>query len=106
MFYTKNPTQRDIEAACDGLKDVEKQIEAGYYDVIILDEVCIALYYKLFKSENLISILQKKAVSTEVVLTGRNAPAELIEVADLVTEMKEIKHYYNQGVPAREGIEF
>lgn len=105
-FIQNNPTQRDIEAACDGLKDVEKQIEAGYYDVIILDEVCIALYYKLFKSENLISILQKKAVSTEVVLTGRYAPAELIEVADLVTEMKEIKHYYNQGVPAREGIEF
>ena len=45
-------------------------------------------------------------MSTEVVLTGRYAPAELIEVADLVTEMKEIKHYYNQGVPAREGIEF
>lgn len=105
-FIQNNPTQRDIEAACDGIKDVEKQIEAGYYDVIILDEVCIALYYKLFKSENLISILQKKAVSTEVVLTGRYAPAELIEVADLVTEMKEIKHYYNQGVPAREGIEF
>ena len=51
-------------------------------------------------------IQKKKAVSTEVVLTGRYAPAELIEVADLVTEMKEIKHYYNQGVPAREGIEF
>lgn len=105
-FIENNPTQRDIEAACDGLKDVEKQIEAGYYDVIILDEVCIALYYKLFKSDNLISIIQKKAVSTEIVLTGRYAPAELIEVADLVTEMKEIKHYYNQGVPAREGIEF
>ena len=58
------------------------------------------------RAGDIIPILQKKAVSTEVVLTGRYAPAELIEVADLVTEMKEIKHYYNQGVPAREGIEF
>ena len=95
-----------LEAKKLQLEKEKAELEAGYYDVIILDEVCIALYYKLFKSENLISILQKKAVSTEVVLTGRYAPAELIEVADLVTEMKEIKHYYNQGVPAREGIEF
>jgi cob(I)alamin adenosyltransferase len=70
-----------------------------------MDELNIALFYKLFEVEDVLKLLREKHEKTEVIITGRYAPTELIEVADLVTEMKEIKHYYQQGVQAREGIE-
>ena len=78
---------------------------SGEYDLIILDEINIALYFKLFEVSDIVSALKNKAENTEVVLTGRYAPQELIEMADLVTEMVEIKHYYNQGVLSRDGID-
>ena len=74
--------------------------------MIILDEACIALYYNLFSIDDLLNVLKSKTESMEIVVTGRYAPKELIGIADLVTEMKEIKHYYQQGVEARKGIEF
>ena len=76
------------------------------YNMVILDEICIAIYYRLIGVNEVIDVLGKKPREMEVVLTGRYAPQELIEVADLVTEMKEIKHYYNQGIEARKGIEY
>jgi cob(I)alamin adenosyltransferase len=105
-FIENQPTEKDIKAARKGLDEVTVMIFENQYDVIILDEVCIALYYHLFETEELISVLLKKPDSMEIVLTGRYAPPELFEIADLVTEMKEIKHYYTQGVLARKGIEF
>ena len=75
------------------------------YDLVILDEANIALYYKLFSTEELITVLEERNPKIEVVITGRKAPEKLIEYADLVTEMKEIKHYYTQGIEARTGIE-
>lgn len=105
-FIRKEPTQSDIDAAQKGLDEVAKIIEAGKHDVIILDEANIAIYYKLFSAEQLISVIQKKAEETEIVITGRYAAPEILEIADLVTEMKEIKHYYNNGIQARKGIEF
>lgn len=77
----------------------------GEYDLIILDEINIALYYKLLRVSDVINALKNKAPKVEVVLTGRYAPEELIEMADLVTEMVEIKHYYKQGVTSRSGID-
>jgi len=74
--------------------------------LIILDEATIALYYNLFSLEQLLEVLEERGEGCEVVITGRYAPAELIEYAHLVTEMREIKHYYNSGVEARKGIEF
>lgn len=76
------------------------------FDMVILDEVCIALYYKLFGVDELLSLIKQKPMGMEIVLTGRYAPDELIEAADLVTEMKEIKHYYNNGIEARKGIKY
>jgi cob(I)alamin adenosyltransferase len=73
--------------------------------VIVLDEANIAVYYNLFTDEELINIIRQKPEQTEIIITGRYASDKLIEFADLVTEMKEIKHYYNQGVQARKGIE-
>ncbi len=105
-FITNAPTEADIKAAQHGLVTVEKVITEGEYDVVILDEACIAIFFKLFTSTELIKILQRKPLSMEIVITGRYATDDLIEFADLVTEMKEIKHYYNTGVKARKGIEF
>jgi len=105
-FIINKPTSKDIEAAQRGLLEVSEIIASNLYDMVILDEVCIALYYKLFSVDEVINIMKSKPESVELVLTGRYAPDELIEMADLVTEMKEVKHYYNQGVEARKGIEF
>ncbi len=74
--------------------------------MVILDEICIALYYHLFEIDKVIALLKTSPQETEIILTCRYAPQELIEIADLVTEMKEVKHYYALGVKARKGIEF
>ena len=74
--------------------------------MIVLDEATIAIYYKLFSTDALIDVLKKKKEETEIIITGRYAPRELIDLADLVTEMKEVKHYFQKGVKARKGIEY
>lgn len=104
-FIYNQPTAKDIEAAEKGLKECETVLSSGTYDLVVLDEINIALYYKLFSLDRVLSMLDGRHEKTEVVLTGRYAPQELIDKADLVTEMREIKHYYNKGVPVREGIE-
>lgn len=104
-FIFNEPKQADIDAALAGLREIEAVICGGEYDVIVLDEVNIALFYQLFKVDELIAILNKRRASTEIVLTGRYACPEILEFADLVTEMQEVKHYYQKGVQARVGIE-
>lgn len=96
----------DIDVARAGLNEVTSIINDEYFDVVILDEISIALYYKLFEIDEVLSILKVKPQRMEVVLTGRYAPDKLIEIADLVTEMKEVKHYYNNGIQARKGFEY
>ena len=105
-FIVDKPTQKDVEAAQAGLKEIKEIFLTGKYDMIVLDEANIALFYNLFTVESLIEIIRSKPEATEIIITGRYAPPELIEVADLVTEMKEVKHYFNNGVDAREGIEY
>lgn len=105
-FIVDKPTEDDINAAIKGLNEIASIILSEKYDMIVLDEITIALYYKLFSADRLIKVLQSKSDKTEIVITGRYAPDELIKIADLVTEMKEIKHYYKDGVEARKGIEF
>ena len=74
--------------------------------MIILDEICIAIHYDLISIDEVVKVINLRNENTEIILTGRYAPQELIDIADLVTEMKEIKHYYNIGIVARRGIEF
>lgn len=105
-FIINQPSVQDIAAARKGLDEVAAIIHEARYDMVILDEVCIALHYHLFEIEELLAILKIKPVAMEIVMTGRYAPAELCDVADLITEMKEIKHYYRLGIQARRGIEF
>jgi len=105
-FIKGTPTPQDIEAAREGLREVFQVLRANEFDMVVLDEVCIALYYKLFTVDEVVKLLKSKPFSTEVIMTGRYAPSQLIAVADLVTEMQEVKHYYNSGVKARKGIEY
>jgi len=105
-FIIKDPTEEDIKAARKGLTEVSQILSSGEHDIVILDEVMIALFYNLFTVKELIDIIKEKREETELLMTGRYAPEELIELADLVTEMREIKHYYSKGVEARKGIEY
>ncbi|MBN2272903.1 MAG: cob(I)yrinic acid a,c-diamide adenosyltransferase [Bacteroidales bacterium] len=105
-FIYNKPTHNDIEAARNGLKEISRIIEEGDFDMVILDEACIAVFYNLFTEDELMQLLNKKPESMEIIITGRYASSGLYEKADLVTEMKEVKHYYKQGVEARKGIEF
>jgi cob(I)alamin adenosyltransferase len=105
-FIYNAPTKADIDAARNGFNEVSEIILSGKYDVIVLDEANIAVYYKLFGIEELIDLLKRKPEQTEIIVTGRYAPDKLIEFADLVSEIKEIKHYYTKGIQARIGIEY
>jgi len=105
-FIRQEPTPEDIQMANKGLDFVRELTRSGEYDMIILDEVCIALYYELFSLSALREVISQRRENMEWILTGRYASQELIDLADLVTEMVEVKHYYRQGVEAREGIEF
>ncbi len=99
------PGKADFEAAEKGFKDAKEIIASGSYDVVILDEINIAVYYGLVNIDELLEVMERKPEGVELVLTGRYADSRVIEKADLVTEMKEIKHYSSSGVKARAGIE-
>ncbi len=104
-FIYKDPEDEDIRLARAGLDKCRNILKEGNYDVVILDELNIAIYYNLFPVEETIEAIKHRAPHVEVIITGRYAKKEIIQIADLVTEMKEIKHYYNKGVEARKGIE-
>ena len=104
-FIRKEATQKDVEAAQKGFEEVKKIIVSGKYDVVILDEITIAEYFKLISVEDILALMASKPKNVELILTGRKADSRIIEAANLVTEMVEIKHYYNEGIEAREGIE-
>lgn len=105
-FIKRDPEPEDYKAAQEGLLAVKELIKSGKYDLMVLDELNIALHYHLIKLEEVLLMLDEVPTETELVITGRYAPPELIERADLVTEMKEVKHYYQKDVQARKGIEF
>jgi cob(I)alamin adenosyltransferase len=104
-FIKKEATQKDVDAAQKGLAEVRKVVTSGKYDVVILDEITIAEYFKLLSVEEILALISSKPQNVELILTGRKADSRIIEAADLVTEMVEVKHYYNEGIEAREGIE-
>ncbi|MFN3395642.1 MAG: cob(I)yrinic acid a,c-diamide adenosyltransferase [Thermodesulfovibrionales bacterium] len=95
----------EIEAAHKGLEEAREIIRSKEYDIVILDEVNVATHYGLIKVDDLLELIESKPPNLEVILTGRYADRRIIERADLVTEMKKIKHYKDSGVKARVGIE-
>lgn len=104
-FIHGEPSGDDIRAAREGLAEAREALQSGEYKVVILDEAVIAAFFDLISVEELLSLIEEKPEGVELLITGRNADPRLMEKADLVTEMREVKHYYTQGVPAREGIE-
>ena len=105
-FVSKdNPEAIDIEWARDGLRLARKVIEAGQHDLVILDEINVAVDFRLLPLEEVLELLRDKPDHVELILTGRYAHPDIIESADLVTEMRNIKHYYDRGIEARVGIE-
>ena len=88
-----------------GYKRAIKALEEENCQVLVLDEIMTTMHFKLLTNEDILKLIEMKPPHMELVLTGRGATEELIEAADLVTEMKEIKHYYTEGVIARKGIE-
>lgn len=104
-FINGNPTEKDIADAKAGLERMREVLTSGQYDLVVFDEINTALFFKLISVEEVMEVLDLAPEKTEVILTGRYAPQEIIDRADLCTEMKEIKHYYKAGVDARVGIE-
>jgi cob(I)alamin adenosyltransferase len=100
-----NPAQKDKDLAAEALELARSKVMGGEYDLVILDEVNGAVSMGLLPVEDLLELMRAKPQHVELVLTGRNAHEKVIEAADLVTEMCEIKHYYKAGVQSRTGIE-
>ncbi len=106
FFRTRTCEIMDIHKARQGLEAFKKAVQDHAYDLIILDEINMAIHFGLLEIEEVIEAIEQKPPKLHLVLTGRNAKEKLIEMADLVTEMREIKHHYHQGVHAQKGIEF
>lgn len=105
VYKKELPGEEELEKAQKGLVSAKEKMLSRKYDLIILDEAIVAIYFKLFKTEELIDFINQKPENIELILTGRYCPEKLIELADLVTEMKEVKHYYQKGITSRKGIE-
>ena len=105
-FVSKtNPDPIDKKLAKKGFSLAKKAFEKREFDIVILDEINVAIDYELIPLSDLLKLIDSKPETMELILTGRNAKPEIMDKADLVTEMVERKHYYEKGVKARKGIE-
>ncbi len=100
-----NPDPEDIKYAQDALDHARKIIEVGSVDFLILDEVNVAIDFGLITDREVIALIKSRPSQMELILTGRYASSAIIEIADLVSEIKEIKHPYQKGIAARKGVE-
>lgn len=105
-FIRRMPAKKDIELANSALKAAAKAVYGRCYDMVILDEINVALKLKLLKLKDVISLIKNAPQKKELVLTGRYAHPKILKIADLVSEIRQIKHYYKKGQKARKGIEF
>jgi len=106
LVNLRAPDPEDLALVREAWGLARQVILAGEYDLVILDEINLALTFNLLAAEEVFKVLRDRPPWVEVVLTGRQAPPELVELADLVTEMRPLKHYYEAGVQARRGIEW
>jgi cob(I)alamin adenosyltransferase len=104
-FIRKDPDPEDIRLARAGLVEMKEVLVSGDYGLVIMDEANIATYFHLFSVDALLEAVEARHPSVEVVITGRRADPQLVMKAHLVTEMLQIKHYYSEGIEARDGIE-
>jgi cob(I)alamin adenosyltransferase len=106
LVNLRTPDPADLALVREAWDLARQVILAGEHALVILDEITLALTFNLLPQEEVLQVLRQRPPGVEVVLTGRQAPPELVELADLVTEMRPIKHYYEAGVKARPGIEW
>ncbi len=106
FVYKGKAKKIDYEEAEKAFSFGAEGMQSGDYDIVIFDELNMALYYELLDLKEVVEKLKGKPDEVEVVITGRKAPEEIIEIADLVSEMKEVKHPYQKGIEARRGIEY
>lgn len=104
-FTDREPVAKDIKAAQKGLARVKAVMASGKYQIVIMEEANVAVKYGLISEQDLLKLIQNKPNDKELIITGRGASRRVIANADLVTEMKPVKHYFKRGVPARVGIE-
>lgn len=105
-FVRNKPAQADIRLACLGLEKAKKNIAGKKYRLIILDEINVALELGLVPLKEALDLIKITPKNTELVFTGRGAPAQVIKAADLVSDIRAVRHYYAKGIMARRGIEF
>ena len=115
QLYYKNFGKKDFikekvslevrELTLKGWEEVKELVKANIYNIIVLDEITYAINWGIIDLKEFLEVLRNKSENLEIVITGRYAPKEIIEIADLVTEMENIKHYYKKGVKSRKGIE-
>ena len=104
-IVNREPDENDIKAAREGFERAKAVLTSGKYDVVIFDEITIAMHFGILSEAQALELVAAKPAGTELIFTGRYAPQKLIDAADLVTGMIEVKHYYSTGVEARDGIE-
>jgi cob(I)alamin adenosyltransferase len=102
----EKPEEEDVRLAQEGLERARIVIESGEYNMVILDEINVAISYGLLKASDVINLIKQTPKEIEIVLTGRHMPEEFTEYADLISEIREVKHHFHKGVPSRKGIEY
>ena len=105
VFEEGHPPEEYVKMIRDGFEEAKAMVLSGDFDMVVLDEINCAMFFGLLGIDDVLELIRNKPAHTELILTGRCAPDEIIAAADLVTEMREIKHYYTKGVEARRGIE-
>jgi len=100
------PTEDDVKLAKEAFELAKEVVSGGEHDVVVLDEINVALHLKLIETEEVVDLIRRKPKHVELILTGRYAPSEVVELADLVTEMKDVKHPFTKGVSPRKGIDY
>ncbi|MDQ1277627.1 MAG: cob(I)alamin adenosyltransferase [Thermodesulfobacteriota bacterium] len=101
-----NPAPIDIELAQEGFKLAGQIVSSGEYNLVILDEVNVALDFKLLPLAEVVEMIQNKPAMVDLILTGRYAPREIIDIADTVSDIQEIRHHYTRGIKERAGMEY
>lgn len=101
-----NPEQADIDFARQGFEKAKEAVQSGKYNMVILDEINVVVFFNLIPEEELINLIENKPKDVDLVLTGRYATEKVKESADMVSEVTEIKHHYNAGIKSRAGIEY
>ena len=102
----KSPKEDHVDIAAEAIRISTERITSGRYDIVILDEINYAVKLGLITAGDVLRLMQAKPESVDLVLTGRDADAKVIQAADLVTEMREIKHPFRNGIKAKKGIDF